>query len=388
MMDFISSLHTVGDSLWIGYGSATGGGLGQLDLRSQKLISFMPSLNANSSSSPDETPPRDGIGNIITIKDGDLWMFVNGAIREYHVARDSWGTLPNTNGSSLFCFSADSERLVRGVNVRQIDKSGSISFKGKLEIQSLHDSHWQSLEDAEKIPNPPTTMTLDGSDLWVGGEGYIALVDLKECKVRRFCHIQTSTVDRIEIAGGFVWAQYDSHLYRVPIGDTRHEFLQSNFAKFVPVQFQKDTNGTAVLQRLHVSENMFEHNGMYYCGFKFAVPAWFDGNYRLMYILAKTEAQRDFTAKFMNSDIISENGPAAGSNDYLRESLASYPQLQTQFPYTTTLTTQNMDMKQLEPGKTYGIWFEFDDKNMPDIAFAMTVNSQHGTNEFGILPLR
>jgi hypothetical protein len=51
------------------------------------------------------------------------------------------------------------------------------------------------------------------------------------------------------------------------------------------------------------------------------------------------------------------------------------------------LTTQNLDMKQLEPGKTYGIWFEFDEKNMPDIAFAMTVNSKRGTNEFGMLPL-
>jgi hypothetical protein len=45
-------------------------------------------------------------------------------------------------------------------------------------------------------------------------------------------------------------------------------------------------------------------------------------------------------------------------------------------------------MNRLEPGKTYGIWFVVQEKNYPDIAFAMTIKSNRGTNEFGVLPLR
>jgi hypothetical protein len=47
-----------------------------------------------------------------------------------------------------------------------------------------------------------------------------------------------------------------------------------------------------------------------------------------------------------------------------------------------------MNGNQLEAGKTYDIWFCFHETNMSDIAFAMTIKSRRGTNEFGVLPLR
>ena len=50
--------------------------------------------------------------------------------------------------------------------------------------------------------------------------------------------------------------------------------------------------------------------------------------------------------------------------------------------------TQTFGLKQLEPRKTYGIWFEFDNPNLPDIVHTMTINSPRGTNEFGVLPLQ
>jgi tetratricopeptide (TPR) repeat protein len=266
MMDDLASLEVAGDSLWIGYSGGTGGGLGQLDLRSQKLNSFMPSLNADTSARVGEGPPRAGIGKIVAGTDGDLWMSVNNAVRQFHVTRGTWETLPNQSVDLVTCFAADSERLVTGGGItmneieisskpdrmaptNQITKtrlvvstgemrrlmasfqtngnhqyiSGFLGYsnggrpKGGLAFQSLRDHRWQNLEDAVAIPNPPSTMTLDGNNLWVGGEGFIALVDLAEGKVRKFCHIQASGVDRIQIAGGYVWAQFDWHLYRAPL---------------------------------------------------------------------------------------------------------------------------------------------------------------------------
>ena len=212
MMDFISSLALTGDTLWIGYSDApwvgggapwvgyagrTEGGLGQLDLRSQKIRSFMPSLSANSSSGAGEAPPQDGIGNIVIGTDGDLWMSVGHGIRQFHVARNSWGSLP-TKGDWVSCFSADSERLVDGVGINQteigiesklntnhtnqIEKTtrvvsereldqlrssfmtngnhqriiswGKTQPKGVLAIQSLRNNRWQTLVDAEGFPIP------------------------------------------------------------------------------------------------------------------------------------------------------------------------------------------------------------------------------------------
>jgi hypothetical protein len=266
MMDYLSSLKLDGDLLWIGYGGATGGGLGQFDLNSQKLKSFMPSLNANtdSSSSAGETPPRQSVGNIVTGLDGNLWMHVDRDIRQFNVAHNFWGSVPNVAGEWATCFAAGPEWLVKGVGVEQIviligtnlsrtvlpnpsnttrqivsqaemsrleevfktnginqrifgTSVGEVTAKGKLEIQSLRDNRWQKLEDTDGIPNPPTTMTLDGNNLWVGGEGFITLVDLKDCKVRKYCHIRAAGVDRIQIGGGYIWAQFDWHLYRAPL---------------------------------------------------------------------------------------------------------------------------------------------------------------------------
>ena len=264
MMNNLASLEANGDSLWVGYGGSTGGGLGVLDLRSQKLTSFMPSLNPSSHPRTGEDPPRDEIKNIVAGEAGDLLVSVGSVIRQFHPARNAWETLPRVSVEWVSCFSADSGHLVEGGGINQLEieisskptrasptnqvtrtrlnvsneeehrivesfktnkvyqwislySSGNIKPKGKIAIQNLRDDHWEVVQDPDGIPNPPTTMTLDGNDLWVGSEGAIALVDLNSCKVKKFCHIAAASVDRIQIAGGYVWAQFDWHLYRVPL---------------------------------------------------------------------------------------------------------------------------------------------------------------------------
>ena len=52
------------------------------------------------------------------------------------------------------------------------------------------------------------------------------------------------------------------------------DFLDLNYAKFVPVQFKKGGNGEAALQRLPVHDSMFSCEDYYFFGFKFTVPTW------------------------------------------------------------------------------------------------------------------
>jgi hypothetical protein len=177
--------------------------------------------------------------------------------------------------------------------------------------------------------------------------------------------------------------------FKEPVDDSQQqEFLQKNFAKFVPVQFQKETNGVALIQLLHVKENMFAYRDRYYCGFKFTVPSWLDGDFGLVHILAKTEEEQDFTANGMEWNIIPEHGPSAGFESFLHDSVAKYGQLRRQFPFTHKVNYQFLARNRLEPGKTYAIWFGFQEKDMPDIAFAIGITSLRGRNEYGLLPLR
>jgi hypothetical protein len=70
-------------------------------------------------------------------------------------------------------------------------------------------------------PEAVTTLTLDGPNLWVGGMGYIALVNPVQDKVLSFAYVQAKVVDRIQVGGSYIWAQFDWHLYRAPLNNVR-----------------------------------------------------------------------------------------------------------------------------------------------------------------------
>jgi hypothetical protein len=169
--------------------------------------------------------------------------------------------LPQPSGAHIGCFAAEHGRLVEGVAITQIEiqlaykpnrslptnrteettlvvspeelsrleatlktngnrqyvrgsSVGNHRNKDQLEIRNFSDDHWQRLTDPDAIPNPPTAMALEGDDLWVGGEGFVARVDLKHNIVKNFSLIRAQSVERVKTGGGYVWAQYDRHLHR------------------------------------------------------------------------------------------------------------------------------------------------------------------------------
>ena len=170
--------------------------------------------------------------------------------------------------------------------------------------------------------------------------------------------------------------------------EKRVEFLQQNFAKFVPMEFQKSTNAEAKIQYLHVKENLFEHDGLFYCGFQFTVPEWLDGDFEWMHILAKTEANKDLSIQGMQWYIVPKSGRSEGFEYFRHDAVASYPRLKQRFPFTKNMFVQELDKNRLQAGKSYAIWFSFKDQNVCDIAFAMTIDSERGAKECGVLPLR
>jgi hypothetical protein len=96
---------------------------------------------------------------------------------------------------------------------------GSNPARGGLTLHVLSDGRQQGLLETEGLFSPPTALTLQGRDLWVGGQGYVALVDLAENKIRKLAYVPARSVDQIQIGGGWLWVQYDKHIYRASLRD-------------------------------------------------------------------------------------------------------------------------------------------------------------------------
>jgi cytochrome c-type biogenesis protein CcmH/NrfG/TolB-like protein len=166
------------------------------------------------------------------------------------------------------------------------------------------------------------------------------------------------------------------------------EFLKRNFSRLVPMQFEAPTNTEAKIQILHVKDNLFEYEGRYYCGFQFTAPEWLDGDLQWIYLLAKTETNKDFFIDGMLWYILPQSGEMKGLHRRGWEAVSTFPHLKQRFPFTSNLTMVNTDKERLEAGKPNAFWFSFSDQNVCDIAFAMTIHSERGAKEFGVLPLQ
>jgi hypothetical protein len=64
------------------------------------------------------------------------------------------------------------------------------------------------------LPSGPSVLRLDGSSLWLGGSGYIALYDLDKKKVLKVCYVPTRVIDDLQIGGAYLWVQFNGTLYR------------------------------------------------------------------------------------------------------------------------------------------------------------------------------
>ena len=269
-------------ALWIGCGQDTGGavgkdgGLARLDLAAGRLSAFTPSLPANPVASESRTPfianwdpPNGPPAHALTALGGGLpgevWMFVAGqGLRRYFSPSGSWSPLSRDLEGRVISFRSDNERLVAGLGFEQVVvgleinptgggtntvvrtnlilnaaelprfqaqshpgrrvlqiSHGTLQDEGGLDTYSLREGRWLGSLDSLRLPAPPTSILVDGQDIWVAGWGYVAVVDTSLKSVRKMCYISSRTVDQLQIAGGFIWAQFDGHLHKAPLSSTR-----------------------------------------------------------------------------------------------------------------------------------------------------------------------
>jgi len=400
----ISALRLMQGRLLIGVGDS----FGYLDTKTETFTGLMSEVSTFKSwKEAAQNPPESSVTAINIVDGTNIWVASDRALQRLDFGSQKWSLALPGAPDSIQKVAVNSNFMAAMVPMRCVaiyKRSGNL---------------WTSVNVSTNFDkNLADSLAIDQMNpgwLWVGGNhGKVTIIDMDASTIIGECNLADSSHVRwifdcqdtmIFIAEGRYAGTYDLYCLQKSAlsgtsqqtmssvgpdsADWRLSFLQKNFGKFVPVQFQKDANGDALIQRLHVSENMFGFNDTYFLGYKFTTPQWLDGNFEWMFALAKTEEEKFFASQNTLAGIIPEIGRSAkeGFDNVQIEELENYPQLHRQFPYSHSLNIQDVEMSRLEPGKTYGIWFEVQEKNHPDIAFAITINSMRGTNEFGRLPL-
>jgi hypothetical protein len=227
--DIVCTLCLEGQTLWIGYGAkaiaghynarlATGA-LGLLDIPRTQFRVFTPSLAAGTdvlknpaAGERADQPTHKTVRAIAAGPDGDIWFLAADApLRRYRPGDDTWASISNVKTCSTL--TADSQRLFvarfGGEFQRQEPGPAGVS------ILNFADNTWTELGDLGVLPTAMVSaLALDGDDLWVGCNGYIAGINLRKNELTNYAPIHSATVENLQIGGGYIWAQFDRHLHR------------------------------------------------------------------------------------------------------------------------------------------------------------------------------
>jgi len=235
LMDEIASLYPTREALWIGYGRRarqaepkSAGGLGKIDLRTRQSTSFKPSgLEGREVSVglggrvATGTPTRC---SVLAVSEGapeQIWFVADRPpplLCRYRTGADAWD---NAVGQACSCLLRDARHLFVGRYWNYFGENRTEQSLG-VSILDLSDKNgaWRELKRPDGLPpGRVTALALDSGRLWVGGFGYIALVDPAKDELCAVAHVQAESVDYLQTAGGFLWAQFNCQLYRVNLSN-------------------------------------------------------------------------------------------------------------------------------------------------------------------------
>ena len=229
MMNGIASLSMVAGTLWIGYGymtivegveygQSTAGGLGKLDLATGKFSSFTPSMADASPRTRDSAgPPHDDIRAITARSAGEVWFLTEAEqLHRYESDGNKWASIPEVGDG--VCLAADGGQLFAGTYRFPYGETKSTTGPLGVHMLNFKTGQWRSFTNVDYLmPGVVSTLTLEGDKLWVGGVGYIALIDPWHDRVIRYAYVKARSVNRIQSAGGYLWAQFDACLFRIPL---------------------------------------------------------------------------------------------------------------------------------------------------------------------------
>ncbi|HYG24343.1 MAG TPA: hypothetical protein VEH04_16320 [Verrucomicrobiae bacterium] len=162
LMNHISGLWSVGDTLWIGYGNAWGGGLGKYDIKSRTITSFRTSSLGDITDATQ--PPRTAVTHIRPGADADIWFKSGAASMRYRTVQNTWEARSYSRGESLMCYEIGAGQLFEGIREELV----SLTIETKTHPRATNSIHKAirvvSVQEADSIR---TTLATNRSGQYV-----------------------------------------------------------------------------------------------------------------------------------------------------------------------------------------------------------------------------
>jgi tetratricopeptide (TPR) repeat protein len=160
------------------------------------------------------------------------------------------------------------------------------------------------------------------------------------------------------------------------------EVLRQSMGQFPKLEFGKDENGFARVHQLAPTKTV-EIDGWHYHAFRFTTPEWLDHSVLFMFLHPEQNNEKVGRFKWLLAPV--EGGPIFNLG-YIKSQVRAFQALGERFPHSRDFFIQNFPLERLEPGKEYFVWFCYQQRQAPKLAVALTVKSDKGLEEFGILP--
>ena len=176
----------------------------------------MPSLEGNPRGGM--APPRVPVQAVSVGVEDDVWLVAQYALLRYRSRGGQWDPVSDFGHSSTLGRCGD--HLYVGMGSGGSFRRGEPASIG-LRTLSLKDGQWKPFPVVPTLPTGVTSLTVDGANVWIGGEAYLALVDPAQDKVVKYAYVSARSVDQIELGGGYLWAQCEKHLYKTPLSAIR-----------------------------------------------------------------------------------------------------------------------------------------------------------------------
>jgi hypothetical protein len=227
LMDSVSALHAHAGRLWIGHARGQVGGVSALDLRTHKITTFVPPLLTDAASgnqiSPGPHPnlaaleaaPRLPVMSIAHSDSEEIWFGVWGrGGQHYWPARDKWDTA--ISEGPVTAVDANSRFEVLG------SKGSGLTLRRRSDGKA-REFRPDYGEGKGQLPNANATAVALGSDkLWIGGSGYVAVLDIASFRIKRLAHLADTElkddvdVRQLQLSARDAWILTEKCLYRLP----------------------------------------------------------------------------------------------------------------------------------------------------------------------------
>lgn len=238
----ISALALGAGKLWIGFGRMPVGGVGYLDLSNRRFTGLSPELDLKTitnryipSHASVSEAPRGYVQSLAPAPNGDVFVLTeNRGVQTYSARTQKWAALTHMKGkmpdphwrsplSEEWCMLANADVVLVGGN----------GGKGGLVFFQLPEGPLVEPDFSDWLPALTVTggggmvvtrlffvhsLAFDGDEVWVGGEDFLARVNLKTKAMERLCTLESGyhqDIKGLQVQGDDVWFVIKNGLYRL-----------------------------------------------------------------------------------------------------------------------------------------------------------------------------